>query len=507
MTTWRKEYPKTTTRLSDLPEIHTDNFNVIQSASNYEHHSMASADTALSGKHRLGAVGVIFEGTTAEINALSSTCGTGAVAYDTTLGVMKYYSGSAWTVLTTNWDRLRAYRSTDIAVTADASADILPFDTEDYDTLSAYNNATGVFTATVSGYYLITANVCFVASGSQGTTGVEYATAQAVASGWTPVGVANNWQNVDEVIGAENNADYNITATLSATDGMSGTVVDTLTGSSNIAVSINYRAQRSGCVCNNTCYGQDCSCDITCYVHSCGCNASCYGYSAGIQTWSCGGKGGTCVCDIYGYSPCSCNYGCYGEGCSCNAAGYGAGAGCSCYDSVHGGDQVQVSSFLRIGGTNYRSNPIIPETSWTNYEDIWTDDPSTSLNWTTAGVSAIQAFGYECRQVSAGVASAGGTSCSAAVSVARLSADWYPLRPVLKLHVYVDSALSESSNLPIYESLSAATYHGAEIMTIKYLSAGATVDIRYQKTLLDDTITAGSTNTNLSIHRLTGPLG
>lgn len=502
MVTWRKLYPKDTTVEKDLPVLHSDNFNVIQSAAECEHYSMASANT-LSGYHRPGAVGAVYEGTTAQIAALSSP-NAGAMAWDTTLGVFKYYTGSVWTIISSSkWSRIRSYlNSVDISVTAGASAEILVFNQVDYDTLSEYNNSTGVFTALASGYYAVNANACFVASGNQTLSGIKYPAANAVSTQFTPSGAANNWQNVDEP--TPDDADNNRSSTDEHCDLFSGStaITDVPAGATSIAVKVNWRAKRGGCVCNNECYSQACACNATCHSFTCACNGSCYGYVGCTCNYTCYGYGKSCDCNYscYGYTACTCNSTCYGQTCSCNT-GYGGGS-CGCNAQVHGGDAITMAGALYIGGNRYDASARIPASTFTSYEDVWALDPSTGLDWTAAGVSAISGFGYRIASVSAGDSTLTGWA-----SQCNLVSEWLPLRPTAKLHLYVDSALSETVQVPFAESVGANTFQVASFTGVVYLTAGQTLDIRYQKTLLNDTITAGSPNTNLSIHRLAGPLG
>ena len=502
--TWRKQYPKDSTIIRDLPILHSDNFNVVMSAAEYEHYSMASGET-LSGYHRPGAVGLVYEGTAVQIAALTGMVA-GALARATDLGAFFYYTGSAWVGLSeSKWSRMRAYLNTgsEMAVTSGAAAATIVFNKADYDTMSEMNTATGIFTALASGYYLINANACFVASGSQTISGVTYPAANAISTQFTPSAAAN-WDNVEEA--AANDADNNLSKTTGHVDLLSGTtaITDVPASATDIAVQVNWRAKKAGCVCNNECYSQTCPCDATCYQHSCSCNNTCYGYTSCSCNNTCyvyTGKGCSCNLLCYGYTACSCNNTCYGQTCTCNT-GYGYGTGCGCYNVVYGDEAITMNSALYIGSTRYDGDVVVPEDAFTNYTDIWDVNPSTGLDWTAAGVSAISAFGYRMASVSAG-----NSTLTGWVSQTNLQTQWYPIRPTLKLHIYKNGALAETSITPIYESKGAATNQTASIGSIIWLVPTDQVDIRVQKTLYNDVISAGSSLTNLSIHRLAGPLG
>lgn len=66
-----------------------------------------------------------------------------------------------------------AYLSSSTAgVTGDSTAHTVIFDTEIFDRNADYNNATGTFTAPVTGIYRLTARVCFATLGAAHTTGI-----------------------------------------------------------------------------------------------------------------------------------------------------------------------------------------------------------------------------------------------------------------------------------------------------------------------------------------------
>jgi hypothetical protein len=155
-----------------------------------------------------------------------------------------------------------------------------------------------------------------------------------------------------------------------------------------------------------------------------------------------------------------------------------------------------------MGSSPYSGAEVVPEDAFTTYTESWSADPRFGTPWTAAGVSAISAFGYRSTSISAG-----DSALTAWVSQCNLKTYWYPIRPSVNLYIYKNGAALESSRTPIYESLGAATYQTASIASIVHLHTGDTIDIRVVKTVISDTISAGSVNTNLSIHRLAGPLG
>lgn len=494
MPTWRKSLPNDTTKLSDLPTIHSDNFSVTESAYGYEHYSPLSAN-ATSGYHKLGYVGATYIGPTTSITGISTE--TGALAFDTTLGTFVYYTGSTWQRITqTAYSRMRAYRNANVAVTSAASAEILVYNTEDYDTLSEHNTTTGVFTALASGYYLVISSVGLVASATQLASSVVSATGQASAS-WTAVGAATNWQAIDEYPTASD-TDYNITQTLSASDIFSGGVPDVPSGSTGIAIKVTFRASElsGSCVCNSTCYNESCTCDGTCYGHSCSCNNTCYGYSSCSCNSTCYQDDGySCSCNLtcYGYTACSCNSTCYTQTCTCQVS-YGTGA-CGCNLLCYAESETKPSALIRYNGIDYTTSQTTLASSFADYTAIWNTNPSNSTAWAYGDIANLSGFGYKATAASAG--------CSAQISQTYLTVTWSPLRPIFTVYLYKNSVAIEASQTPIIEA-GAASYQTVKLVSIVKLDAGDTLDIRYTKTLENDTIYGNSAYTYLAIHRLGG---
>jgi hypothetical protein len=154
---WEPSYPKLTHKVKDVPGYAQANFNALATGMAREHPGTTYT------KHTPGGCGAIFYGTTAEIAALT-TPGSGALAYDTNLGLLVRYSGSVWqehnkTVAGVGtWSRIRAYANALTTSILTTNTDI-PLDAETYDTLSEYNTGIGFATISASGVYLIAGSV------------------------------------------------------------------------------------------------------------------------------------------------------------------------------------------------------------------------------------------------------------------------------------------------------------------------------------------------------------
>ena len=490
---WRKLYPNSDNAINEIPAILRDNFDAIEDAYDLEHYSPSSGSAAVSGEHRLGLVGAIYEGTTAQIAALTSPQD-GALAYDTTVGVLIRYNGSAWFRIGANyWSRFRAYASSGTAVTSGASAQTLVFDTENYDTLAEYSTTTGIFTALASGYYLLVAQITMAASGTQTTTAVTSAKG-TVATTWNVSGAASNLLAIDDYPTA-NDADFNTTQTCGNTDTFSGTLGAPPAGADPIIVSVRFRSRRRGCVCNNACYGEGCTCNNACYGHTCTCDNVCYGYTACSCDATCYGYGKVCTCDgtCYEYSACSCNFSCYVHTCdTCYNTVYGT-AGCTCDVTCYLESETKPTGILRKGGVNYTGSTVALTTAFVDYSESWSVDPATGLAWTPAAVSGIQGFGYNAVLASAG--------CYADISQCYLRLDWFPNRPVMGLHIYKNNSLYQSTYRPIHES-SISPYQVVALWSMLFLVPGDTIKITYTKTMKNDNIYPGTEYTYFALHRL-----
>lgn len=102
---WNKTLPTTATAINDSPAIFQANWAALEDWTNTEHYSLTNA---ASGKHLPGLCGVLYVGTTTQINALSGSAPACAVAFDTTLGAFKYYStaATAWSICQLDWDNV-----------------------------------------------------------------------------------------------------------------------------------------------------------------------------------------------------------------------------------------------------------------------------------------------------------------------------------------------------------------------------------------------------------------
>jgi len=91
---WDPTTPATTTKIKDSPSGIVGNYTAMEDWSTDQHYGLTHG---LSGSHIPGQCSVLMSGTTTEIAALTDVpC---AMAYDCTLGDMKYNTGSGWTSL------------------------------------------------------------------------------------------------------------------------------------------------------------------------------------------------------------------------------------------------------------------------------------------------------------------------------------------------------------------------------------------------------------------------
>lgn len=171
---WQQERPSSQDRGIDIPQIVGENFGKIDEILNVSHYSFTKAGTStvepLSGHHKDGGVGVIYIGTQTQIGALTSPI-SGGLALATDGGGLEAYSSGAWCQIGDfTWPRMRAYLSVTIPMSTVSTTGIqteqVIFDTEDSDTLSAYNVATGTFTVTADGPYVIIASLCLCGTAS-----------------------------------------------------------------------------------------------------------------------------------------------------------------------------------------------------------------------------------------------------------------------------------------------------------------------------------------------------
>ena len=151
---WTKVLPVTGTNASQTPSFYQGNWQALQDFFDTEHYTFTSS---LSGRHRMGIVGVMMEGATSAITAVSTSPGSGALAFDTTIGAWKM-NGAAdderWHSIHVDLatTRVQAYASTESTATSSQTT-IVPFNTEVVDSLSEYASASYVFSAAEAGYF------------------------------------------------------------------------------------------------------------------------------------------------------------------------------------------------------------------------------------------------------------------------------------------------------------------------------------------------------------------
>lgn len=161
---------------------------------------------------------------------------------------------------------------------------------------------------------------------------------------------------------------------------------------------------------------------------------------------------------------------------------------------------------LKIGGTYYYGDEDTPVSAasaasagsggqFLTSAYRWDQNPATSTNWTSASIGTIQGFGYRAHTQSAG--------CTAHISQCYMQIDWYPIRPVMGIHIYKNAELHESAYYPVMNA-GTTTNQTVGILSVVYLSAGAYISIVATKTLEDDYIISGPAYSYLSIHRLAG---
>ena len=151
---WQTSNPISGTNIVDIPSIHTQNWGAFSETIEDEHYTFSSA---LSGRHLPGQTAVVSAVATSAVSGISNPA-SGALVWDSTLGAGKLYT-TEWTqVNMLPLSRVFVYRDLDFTVPASANslanAVPVPFDTEEKDTLSEYDNTGFAFTAVSGGFYL-----------------------------------------------------------------------------------------------------------------------------------------------------------------------------------------------------------------------------------------------------------------------------------------------------------------------------------------------------------------
>jgi hypothetical protein len=158
---WSKTVPVTGSYIVDIPTIYGDNWNAIENILGVEHYTFTDV---LSGRHKPGITPAMGSAATSAITAVTLPA-TGALYQDTTLGMHKVYDGSTWQQINLlAHSQVSAYRNTDYLVTTGTTA-VIPFDTEQFDTLSEYDASSYVFVAKTAGFYYVRLVASFTAIG------------------------------------------------------------------------------------------------------------------------------------------------------------------------------------------------------------------------------------------------------------------------------------------------------------------------------------------------------
>lgn len=162
---WDKTVPTSATHIVSIPSIFQGNWTVCENMQGVQHYTYTSS---LSGRHKPGITPFLYVNTTS--NIATGAPQSGAMAYDTTLGLLKRYDGSAWAQV--NLDPMGnalAYRSGNQVIASAATEDTyttIQYNAELKDPMSAFNTSTYRFVAPVSGHYLINPRV--VATATEG---------------------------------------------------------------------------------------------------------------------------------------------------------------------------------------------------------------------------------------------------------------------------------------------------------------------------------------------------
>lgn len=374
---WKKSYPTQSHKISQIPQIMQDNFDVLEDTIIKEH-SGSMTTASVSGMHSVvvtGLVqrdaalpGIMYEGPFTSLSALTPSAG--GLAHDTTYGKVRLCSGGVWSVTQSGcvaraWAS-SGYNSESTLITANEVFDVNPavqiqydknFDAPDEQTFDNFHDGvamsafdlSGTFTAPSSGMYIIIVGMTTVGSGVDTASAVCTADARATeaAFSWTTSAVGKSlasvaglnvsavndlaWETPDDEkfnMWPGKRTSYDDIFTYTDTEAISSNLGENAT---SVAVTIVARARQVGCGCYEACYGEaggckacdgthTCACNKSCYgYHDCTCNGSCYGYSSEGGGGE-GGGGEGCGGD-------SCDSGCGGDGCSGEAGGPGSPGG------------------------------------------------------------------------------------------------------------------------------------------------------------------------------------
>ena len=148
---WNKVYPTLSgdTISASVTQIQA-NWSAIEGVLSGEH---ASLTNSLSGTHLYGRTSVMFSGTKAQIDALSSP-NTGALAWDTQCGTCKIYTGSTWASITSSYfSRVHLSLTSPQAIGPGTWTSVI-FNNESYDGLDEYSINSNILQLTGAGWYL-----------------------------------------------------------------------------------------------------------------------------------------------------------------------------------------------------------------------------------------------------------------------------------------------------------------------------------------------------------------
>ena len=163
---WNKTIPTSGTSIASIPNLFLAAWTALENQQEVQHYGY---DVALSGRHIQGVTPFLYVNTTANIAALTSP-GSGAIAFDTDLGLMKRYDSgaSAWKQI--NLDTIAAVEANlgnsdqTVASADEGTYTIVSLSAETKDHFSNWNTSTYRFTAPTNGYYAIYGQLTFTAN-------------------------------------------------------------------------------------------------------------------------------------------------------------------------------------------------------------------------------------------------------------------------------------------------------------------------------------------------------
>jgi hypothetical protein len=191
VTIWNKFYPAitgTSVSGSVAPDPNSQiraNWLFIQEWWGVEHTTFTSAG---SGEHTAGKVGSVLVDTAANIAALTSP-GTGALAYNTTVGQLQIYDGLWVGISCSAYSRMRYMFGSQVVTgsiwTAMGSAGA---GSGTYNTLAEFSDTTFRFTAVEAGYYLVRGLILFPTDTNNYNKGVAISQNASLVSKMTRYG-------------------------------------------------------------------------------------------------------------------------------------------------------------------------------------------------------------------------------------------------------------------------------------------------------------------------------